>query len=115
MQAANEVSDLCNRRVSDQSNYSIIYAKEDDLPIGCVTFFLYDELCFMPLAYVVEGYRKHGIFKAIFSHLKEYCRKNGVKNIVWSCRVSNASANAAYSAMGFEPTHCGYFVPVEEP
>src|SRR5208283_5410650 len=98
MQAAHELSDLCNRRVLVQSNYSIIYAKEDDLIIGCLTFFFYNDSCFMPLAYVAEGYRRRGIFKAMFSHLKEYCRKNGMKNIEWSCHVSNESANAAYSA-----------------
>src|SRR5208283_5303565 len=98
MQAAHELSDSCNRRVLVQSNYSIIYAKEEGLPIGCLTFFFYNDSCFMPLAYVVEAYRKGGIFKAMFSNLTEYCRKNGIKNIEWSSHVSNASANAAYSA-----------------
>lgn len=114
MQAAHELSDLCNRRALVQSNYSIIYAKEDDLPIGCLIFFFVNECCFMTLTYVVEGYRKRGILKAMFSHLKEYCGKNGIRNIEWGCHVSNESANAAYSAMGFEPTHYTYYVPVED-
>ena len=114
MQAANELSDLCNRRVLVQSNYSIIYAKEDDLPVGCLIFVFINECCFITVAYVAEGYRKRGIFKAMFSHLKKYCGMNGLKNIEWSCHVSNQSANAAYGAMGFERTHYTYYVPVED-
>lgn len=115
MQAAHELSDSCNRRVLVQSNYSIIYAKEDDLTVGCITFFFFNDSCFMPLAYVAEGHRRRGIFKAMFSHLREYCKKNGMKNIEWSSHVSNTGANAAYSAMAIEPTHYTYYIRLEEP
>jgi len=115
MQAAHELSDFCNLRVTVQGNYSIIYAKEDDLPIGCLIFLFVDEACLMTLAYVVQGYRKRGIFKAMFCHLKEYCQKNGIKNIEWGCHVSNGLASAAYNAMGFEPAYYGYYVPVKDP
>lgn len=47
--------------------------------------------------------------EAMSSRLGEYCKKDGIKNIIWSCPVPGAGINAMYGEMGPGPADCGYF------
>jgi len=113
MQAHYELS-LCSAEghVLIRDNYSVIYAEDNGIPVGCIVFYRYLNCCFMTLTYVAETHRMQGIFKSMFAYLNDLCKGIGIIKIEWGCHVSNKNAEAVYRTMGFNPIGYHYSVKV---
>lgn len=115
LQAHHEVSSsvIEDNHVLIRDNYSVVYAEDNGVPVGCLVFYRYClNECFITLAYVAENHRMQGVFKAMFAHLKNLCKGVGMVKIVWGCPINNDNAVAAYRAMGFSPIYYQYSVNV---
>lgn len=80
-----------------------VASKNENAVAGyCISNLIYDELHILKVA-VHEKFRRQGIGKLLIEDAIVFFRDKGAINIVLEVRVSNDSAIALYSKMGFKP------------
>lgn len=55
--------------------------------------------------YIEKSYRRRGIFKMMYNHIKENAIRNGVAGLRLYVEVENTTAQKTYEAMGMSSSH----------
>jgi Acetyltransferase (GNAT) family. len=91
-----------------------LIAELDGAPVGCllVTYEWSDWRCgdfwWVQSVYVVEAARRHGVFKAMYHHVKAMAEGAGAVGLRLYVETENERAQATYGGLGME--RCHYFM-----
>jgi len=96
-------------KYKQNSNYSIIVAKDNNKIIGSITFYRIDLFTFdfQPAleifnVAVLEEYRGKKIARLLFEYIINFAKENEYKSIYLTCLDSAHSAHRLYESVGFK-------------
>lgn len=105
---SNDIEHYMNK-YSENGNYEVIVAKEDNKIVGSITFYKIDlfTFSFQPAleifnVAVLKEYRGKEIAQKLFDFIIEYAKDNGYKSIYLTCLDSAFAAHRLYEKMGFK-------------
>ena len=83
----------------EDSTQRVYLIRDDEKPIGYFSFSVTPKVHILSL-YVLREYQRQGIGKAVFDHVRTYCRGNGVTSFTCNCNEHNTPARGFYEHMG---------------
>ena len=107
---------LTFRKVTNNSNYCILNALENNLLVGSIMGVVCDELYGNCNPFIVienfivdKDHQKKGIGRKLFEQIDKYAKAMKYKNIFLVTDSERISANTFYQSMGFNPdSYKGY-------
>lgn len=97
------------KKYNEESQYTILVAKDGEKVVGSITFYKIDlfTFSFQPAleifnVAVLPEYRGQKIAKMIFEYVIKYAKENGYKSIYLTCLENACAAHKLYESVGFK-------------
>lgn len=88
--------------VLNEEAYRFFKLTEDGIIVGYMCYFvIVGEEAHITSVCVDSAYRRHGIGKKMFEHMRWECRNEGITSMTLEVRVSNSAAINLYEKAGF--------------
>ena len=97
--------------INDEQKGIYLVARANDTPIGSLMLtrewsdWNNQWYWWIQSVYVMPEYRKKGVYKALYTTLKDMARENGVSQIRLYADKSNVSAQHVYKRLGMHESH----------
>lgn len=85
-----------DRYAAAGKNYRFFVAKDEDVIVGWIGFFVYDHLRHIGYKmakedwyYVVPSYRGNGIGRRLFEYAEKFLKLDGVRRVMVTCKVDH--------------------------
>ena len=97
--------------INDEQKGTYLVARANDTPIGSLMVTRewsdWNNMWYwwIQSVYVMPEYRKKGVYKAMYSTLKDMARENGVSQIRLYADRTNLSAQQVYQRLGMRESH----------
>lgn len=90
-----------------------VWLEDDGWPVAVVTVETNEShhMLWVPLVYVVPGWRRQGLFRDLLQRIRFGARAKGLKSVQLGTHHTNQGMQKAATAAGMQPTFLRYTIP----